>query len=110
MEMVSKLAVLLVFFFTLKLSSVSCYTRPETHPESRTHTLARIKHFCNTPYLSVDTHSYVHVYAHELFYLREQCVPNSPKSSLNYSIHNFNRFIHKGNSVQATGLSPNPEN
>ena len=71
MEIVSKLVVLLIFIH--KLSSASFYAQEETHSPSCTHMLGRTKHFCNIPYLPVDTHS--DVYAHGPYYLREQCVP-----------------------------------
>ena len=74
MEIVSKLAILLISIITFSFAlCVGGYT----HFPSCTHMLARVKHFCNTPYLLVDTHSYA--YVHGLFYLCEECVPKSPK-------------------------------
>ena len=71
--MVSKSAVFLVF--SPKLSSASRYAWEETHISHLVPTRWLVlKHFCNTPYLPVDTHSYA--YAHGL---HEQCVPKSPK-------------------------------
>ena len=79
MEIVSKSAILLGFL-PINIFSFMLYMGGDTHFPSSTHTLARIKYFCNTPYLPVDTHSYI--YDHGLIYLREQCVPKSPKGFL----------------------------
>ena len=80
MEIVSKLAVLLIF--THKLPSASRYAGKETYISHLvpTHwlglnTSAILHNMCvylKTWYLQVDTHSYA--YAHGLFYLCEQCV------------------------------------